>query len=195
MLSYEDTSEISQEIEIYKILSYDTVGVSYQPRRVYPLFSSLLQIEPIRANLSHLAEVTMRRPFTPFSLLPVLVLLLIPSTSYPLNLTLSNTPTQLYFSPHGGCTEAIIREIDLAKTEILIQAFSFTSVPIAKALINDHKRGVKVQAILDKSQRSEKYTSASFLANVGIPTFIDAAHAIAHNKIMVIDRDRNFRVL
>ena len=43
--------------------------------------------------------------------------------------------------------------------------------------------------ILDKSQRKEKYTSATFLANSGIPTFIDDAHAIAHNKIMVIDRE------
>ena len=29
--------------------------------------------------------------------------------------------------------------------------------------------------------------SADFLAHAGIPTFIDAAHAIAHNKVMVID--------
>ena len=41
--------------------------------------------------------------------------------------------------------------------------------------------------ILDKSQRTEKYSSATFLQNVGIPTFIDDKHAIAHNKIMVID--------
>jgi phosphatidylserine/phosphatidylglycerophosphate/cardiolipin synthase-like enzyme len=47
---------------------------------------------------------------------------------------------------------------------------------------------VKVEAILDKSQRNEKYTSATFLANVGVPTFIDDKHAIAHNKVMIIDR-------
>ena len=34
-----------------------------------------------------------------------------------------------------------------------------------------------------------KYTSAAFLADMGIPTYIDSAHAIAHNKIMVIDRE------
>ena len=53
------------------------------------------------------------------------------------------------------CTEAIISEIDQAKTEILIQAYSFTSAPIAKTLVSAYKKGVKVQAILDKSQRSE----------------------------------------
>jgi phosphatidylserine/phosphatidylglycerophosphate/cardiolipin synthase-like enzyme len=65
----------------------------------------------------------------------------------------------------------------------------FLFAHIAKALIDAHKRGVKVEAILDKSQRSEKYTSAAFLANSRIPTFLDARHAIAHNKIMLIDRE------
>jgi phosphatidylserine/phosphatidylglycerophosphate/cardiolipin synthase-like enzyme len=104
------------------------------------------------------------------------------------DLTLTNTPAKVYFSPKGGCTEAIISEIHGAKSEILVQAYSFTSAPIAQALLEAHKRGVKVQAVLDRSQRAEKYTSATFLANSGIPTFIDDAHAIAHNKIMIIDQ-------
>lgn len=95
--------------------------------------------------------------------------------------------TRVYFSPRGGATEAVTKEIDGARQSILVQAYSFTSAPIAKALLAAHKRGVKVQAILDKSQRREKYTSANFLANSGIPTYIDDAHAIAHNKVMVID--------
>ena len=49
------------------------------------------------------------------------------------------------------------------------------------------RRGVKVQVILDKSQRTEKYSAADFVAHAGIPTFIDARHAIAHNKVVVID--------
>jgi phosphatidylserine/phosphatidylglycerophosphate/cardiolipin synthase-like enzyme len=68
-----------------------------------------------------------------------------------------------------------------------VQAYSFTSAPIAKALLDAHKRGVQVQVILDKSQRTEKYSSADFLANQGVPTRIDANHAISHNKVMIID--------
>ena len=52
-----------------------------------------------------------------------------------------------------------------------------------------HKRGVNVSVVLDKSQRSQKYSSADFTAHAGIPTFIDPAHAIAHNKVMVIDKE------
>ena len=96
-------------------------------------------------------------------------------------------PIEVYFSPKGGCTEAAVKEINAAKTTILVQAYSFTSVPIAKALVDAHKRAVQIQVILDKSQRSEKYSSADFVLHAGIPTFIDAKHAIAHNKIIVID--------
>jgi len=118
-----------------------------------------------------------------------LILVITLQPGHATDLTLNNTPAQVYFSPKGGCTEAIISELDQAKAEILVQAYSFTSAPIAKALVDAHKRGVKVQAILDKSQRSEKYTSATFLRNAGIPTFIDSKHAIAHNKVMIIDRE------
>jgi phosphatidylserine/phosphatidylglycerophosphate/cardiolipin synthase-like enzyme len=46
-----------------------------------------------------------------------------------------------------------------------------------------------VQVILDRSQRTQKYSSADFLVNFGIPTRIDAAHAIAHDKVMIIDNE------
>ena len=96
-------------------------------------------------------------------------------------------PIEVYFSPKGGCTEAVVKELAAAKATVLVQAYSFTSVPIAKALVDAYKRGVKIEVILDKSQRSEKYSSADFVIHAGIPTKIDAKHQIAHNKIMVID--------
>ena len=94
---------------------------------------------------------------------------------------------EVYFSPNGGCTDAIVKCLDGAKETVLVQAYYFTSSPIAKALLEAHQRGVKVQVILDKSQRTEKYTRRTSFRNAGIPTFIDAKHAIAHNKVMVID--------
>ena len=94
---------------------------------------------------------------------------------------------QVYFSPKGGCTAAVVNNLNRATNSVLVQAYSFTSAPIAKALVDAERRGVKVRVILDKSQRTEKYSEADFLIHAGVPTWIDAKHAIAHNKIMVID--------
>jgi len=98
-----------------------------------------------------------------------------------------NPTIDVFFSPRGHCTDSIVRELAAAKAAVLVQAYSFTSAPIARALVDAHRRGVHVQVILDKGQRSEKYSAADFLAHAGIPTMIDARHAIAHNKVIVID--------
>lgn len=97
------------------------------------------------------------------------------------------TAGTVYFSPRGGCTQAVVDALNAATTSVYVQAYSFTSAPIARALVDARKRGVTVAAILDKSQRTEHYSEADFLAHMGVPTFIDAQHAIAHNKVMILD--------
>ena len=108
----------------------------------------------------------------------------------------SSTPAQkrepipnwaVYFSPKGGCTEAIVKELGRAKRLILVQAYPLTSAPIAKALLDAHKYGVKVEILLDKSQKTDRLSSADFLARAGIPTRMDTAHAAAHNEVIIID--------
>jgi len=121
------------------------------------------------------------------SLVTLTILILIGS-SPSITLSKDKSPTlEVYLSPKGGCNDAVIRELNKAKSTILVQAYSFTSAPIAKALLNAHKRRVKIEVVLDKSQRTQKYSSATFLFNAGIPTTMDAQHAIAHNKVMIID--------
>ena len=99
----------------------------------------------------------------------------------------TNPVLTVFFSPQGGCTEAIVAELAKARSTIYVQAYSFTSDAIAKALLSAHKRGLRIRVILDKSQRTEKYSSADCLAHAGIETLIDDQHAIAHNKVMIID--------
>ncbi|HMC28159.1 MAG TPA: phospholipase D family protein [Verrucomicrobiae bacterium] len=94
---------------------------------------------------------------------------------------------QVYFSPNGGCTDAVVAALNRATNSVLVQAYSFTSAPIAKAVVDAQRRHLQVAVILDKSQKTEKYSSADFLRNSGVATFIDSKHAIAHNKIMIID--------
>lgn len=91
------------------------------------------------------------------------------------------------FTPGQNCTEEIINVIDAAKKSIFVQAYSFTSAPIASHLVAAKKRGVKVNVILDKSQKAQKYGASRFLVNQHIPCWIDYKPAIAHNKIMIID--------
>ena len=94
---------------------------------------------------------------------------------------------EVHFSPRGGCQDAIVREIDAARQSVHVQAYSFTSVPIAKALVEAKNRGVKVAVVIDKSRVTATYSEGTFFANHGVPVFADGKEAIAHNKVMVID--------
>lgn len=91
------------------------------------------------------------------------------------------------FTPGGQCTNDIVQAISKAKTTIDVQAYSFTSAPIAKALIDAKRRDVNVFVLLDKSNVSNKYSVVTMLNNQHIPFAIDSKPAIAHNKVMIID--------
>lgn len=66
-------------------------------------------------------------------------------------------------------------------------AYSFTSQPIADALVTAHHRGVDVRILIDKSQLKEKYSQLNYLSQSGLSLFIDSAQGIAHNKVMIFD--------
>lgn len=93
----------------------------------------------------------------------------------------------VHFSPKGGCTEAVVSELKKAKNEILLLAYSFTSKPIAEALVEAKGRGVHLDIVLDRSNEQETYSELGDLLGKGIVPLIDSHHAIAHNKVMIID--------
>jgi len=79
---------------------------------------------------------------------------------------------EIYFLPHGGCTEAIVRELNKSKSNMLAQSYSFTPAPIAKALLDAHKREVKVEVIPNKNQKTtQSFASLEFILNEGIAFF------------------------
>ena len=98
-----------------------------------------------------------------------------------------NASVKVCFTPGEPCTDKIVDEISNAKSEILLQAYSFTSDPISNALIRAHKKGIIVKCIFDNSQKDS--ISPRKLRSYGITVFIDKPAGIAHNKVMIIDKE------
>lgn len=94
---------------------------------------------------------------------------------------------EVFFSPNGGCQDRIVAEIAGAKKRIRVLAYYFTSKPIAEALIKAKKRGVDCEVIADASQEKMVYGRLPVLRRAGVPVFIDAEHAVANNKVILID--------
>lgn len=101
-------------------------------------------------------------------------------------------PITIHFSPKGGVTDSIVAGIKDTNNDIRIQAFSFTSLPIAQALIDVKKSGKTVEAILDRENLGNKSSVLKSLYTNGIVIYIDDRHAIAHNKLIIIDNKKVF---
>ncbi len=91
------------------------------------------------------------------------------------------------FTPPSGCGSLIAREIQHAKKTIYVQAYSLTSYAIINQLINASIRGVKVRALLDSTNFSERKSVIQDLKNAGIEVIHDKVSGIAHNKVLIID--------
>jgi phosphatidylserine/phosphatidylglycerophosphate/cardiolipin synthase-like enzyme len=94
----------------------------------------------------------------------------------------------VHFSPKGGCGERVVEAIDSARQQVLVMAYSFTFDPIVKALMDAHDRGVDVELIFDRSNEAELRSDMPRCIEKGMKVLVDAEHAIAHNKLMIIDQ-------
>ncbi|KAB8306703.1 phospholipase D family protein [Erwinia endophytica] len=95
------------------------------------------------------------------------------------------------FTPSGSqsAQHVVLGAISGAKKSVDVAAYSFTSKPVAAALVAAKNRGVSVRVVADEKANNDRYTAVTFLANMGVPVRLDAQYAIMHNKFMVVDGD------
>ena len=99
-------------------------------------------------------------------------------------------------TPGDDAAALVVRTIDAAKSQVLVQAFSFTHRDIADALIRAHRRGLDVQVIADREQTDAMESDAMrSMLKSGVPVFTDGQHSAAHNKVIVIDHNQPEPVL
>jgi phosphatidylserine/phosphatidylglycerophosphate/cardiolipin synthase-like enzyme len=103
---------------------------------------------------------------------------------------------EVCFSPPlpGGCdpTRAIESAIRAARRSILIQAYEITPGPLVTSLVQAHRRGVDVRAIVDYKQLTDRRNhddafAVEHLGAAGIPVLVDRPPGLMHDKVMIID--------
>lgn len=95
---------------------------------------------------------------------------------------------QLAFTPGDDVAGLIVSTISKARRQVLVQTYSFTHKDIAQALVDAKRRGLDVQVVADRQQMETIATSrVEWLAEQGVPVWVDTEHAAAHNKVMIID--------
>jgi len=101
--------------------------------------------------------------------------------------SLVHADTKVYFSPNGGCQEAVIREISKAQKSIDIAMYSFTSREIVQELVKAKEKKVKIRIVLDKGQKTEEYSKSRYLISKGADVRFHLGTGLMHNKFALID--------
>lgn len=95
---------------------------------------------------------------------------------------------ELAFSPADDPEAALLRVIRDARATLHVQAYVFTSKPIAKALVAAHRRGVRVEVLADANMnRRGKSNAVPLLLEAGVPVAFETEYAAAHNKVVIAD--------
>ena len=95
---------------------------------------------------------------------------------------------QALFSPWDNVEGAIIKTIQGARKQILVQAYLLTSRQISSALVEAHKRDIDVRVLVDARQAERVPNSrVQMLVRAGIPIWRETRYRNAHNKVIVID--------
>ncbi len=98
--------------------------------------------------------------------------------------------TQVAFAPWDDVEGMIVKALDKAREQILVQAYVLSNKKIVAALIRAHARKVDVRVLVDYTQMQERVTRVAELVQADIPVRLEMRYHSAHNKLIVIDPAR-----
>jgi len=94
---------------------------------------------------------------------------------------------RVFFSPNGGCQQAVIEEIRKATETIDIAMYYLSSRDIAQALVKAQENHVRVRIVLDQGQEIESASKSTYLVKHGFEIRYHLGFGLMHNKFAIID--------
>lgn len=94
---------------------------------------------------------------------------------------------KVYFSPNGGCQQAVVSQIRKATQTIDIAMYYLSSRQIAQALVRARENNVRVRIVLDQSQEIESASKSRYLIKHGLEVRYHLGFGLMHNKFAIID--------
>ncbi len=107
-------------------------------------------------------------------------------TPYP-RVNINGTDVEVYFSPDDGVLQRLLSLVAAAEESIEFLAFTFTSDPLAEALIARSAEGVRVRGVMERDQVNNSGGEFGNLVLAGLDLRIDANRNKMHHKVILID--------
>jgi len=104
-----------------------------------------------------------------------------------LPLTAVATETEVFFSPNGGCLQAVVAQIDQSTKTIDVAIYHLTSREIAQALVRAKDRGVIIRIFMDTGEARTKYSKSRYLVQNGFDVKLHKGQGLMHHKFAIVD--------
>ncbi len=108
------------------------------------------------------------------------------SAPYP-PLTIGSSRVEVHFSPKDGVAQYVLRRLEEARSSIRFMTFSYTSDPIAEAMLAKQQAGLLVQGVFETQNASGTGSEFGKLKRGGIDVLEDGNCYILHHKVIIID--------
>lgn len=107
------------------------------------------------------------------------------------NVQVGASPVRVAFAPTDDIENRIIAALNTAQASIQIAMFSFTSAPIAQALIAARQRGVTVEVLLDGMNAGSQFSQRDALCAAGVTVRVEDWAGKLHDKYAIVDAGTN----
>jgi phosphatidylserine/phosphatidylglycerophosphate/cardiolipin synthase-like enzyme len=97
---------------------------------------------------------------------------------------------ETHFSPGDGPLLAIVRLLEESRASADICVFTITDDRITRALLDTHRRGVRVRVVTDDDKSLDPGSDIRRLREAGVPVRMDRTEAHMHHKFAVFERKR-----
>jgi phosphatidylserine/phosphatidylglycerophosphate/cardiolipin synthase-like enzyme len=97
---------------------------------------------------------------------------------------------EAHFTPGDGPLNAILRQVQSARGAIDVCVFTVTDDRITRALLDAHRRGVRLRIVGDDEKSLDVGSDMERLREAGVPVRLDRSEAHMHHKFAVFDRLR-----
>jgi phosphatidylserine/phosphatidylglycerophosphate/cardiolipin synthase-like enzyme len=99
-------------------------------------------------------------------------------------------PSEACFSPGDGCLRMIVGRFAAARRTADLCVFTITDDRITRALLDAHRRGVRVRLVTDNDKVFDRGSDVEEIAAAGVPVKVDRTPFHMHHKFALFDGAR-----
>jgi len=97
------------------------------------------------------------------------------------------TVARAYFSPGDECRHAITGLLSDARASVDICVFTITDDRLTRAIVDAHRRGIKVRIVSDNDKAEDRGSDVDRLESTGVPLRVDRSEHHMHHKYAIFD--------